>query len=137
MYTAKLSQGQYSGVMPDDGGWPRSASPFRPVVRGRPRGEEPMPGSPGRRRCAVSAGQWQWDPIKSEWDVQHPDGSHTNVGEDGEITHGPDNFPGAPRPSRFNWGHFGIKVLMVVVVVAAIAAAPETGGGSLVVVVAG
>jgi len=27
-----------------------------------------------------------------EWDVQHPDGTHTNVGSDGNITHGPDNF---------------------------------------------
>lgn len=22
---------------------------------------------------------WQWDPSKAEWDVQHPDGTHTNV----------------------------------------------------------
>ena len=35
---------------------------------------------------------WQWDPRKGEWDVQHPDGSHTNVGPDGNVTHGPDNF---------------------------------------------
>ncbi len=27
------------------------------------------------------------------WDVQHPDGSHTNVAPDGSIHHGPDNFP--------------------------------------------
>jgi len=26
------------------------------------------------------------------WDVQHPDGSHTNVGPNGEVQHGPDNF---------------------------------------------
>jgi Domain of unknown function (DUF4157)/Pretoxin HINT domain len=36
---------------------------------------------------------WQVDPTKArtgrffEWDVQHPDGTHTNVGEDGNITH--------------------------------------------------
>ncbi len=36
---------------------------------------------------------WQVDPTKArtgrffEWDVQHPDGTHTNVGEDGTITH--------------------------------------------------
>jgi RHS repeat-associated protein len=35
---------------------------------------------------------WRWDPIKKEWDVQHHDGSHTNVGTDGKITHGPNNF---------------------------------------------
>ncbi len=27
------------------------------------------------------------------WDVQHLDGRHTNVGPDGEVHHGPDNFP--------------------------------------------
>jgi len=27
------------------------------------------------------------------WDVEHPGGSHTNVGPDGEIHHGADNFP--------------------------------------------
>jgi hypothetical protein len=27
------------------------------------------------------------------WDVEHPDGNHTNVRPDGEIHHGPDNFP--------------------------------------------
>ena len=35
---------------------------------------------------------WEWDPIKGEWDVQHPDGSHTNIGPDGNVTHGPDKF---------------------------------------------
>ena len=29
----------------------------------------------------------QWDPIKQEWDVQHRDGSHTNVNIHGNITH--------------------------------------------------
>lgn len=43
--------------------------------------------------------QWVWDPIKNEWDVQHPDGSHTNIGPDGEITHGDDNMGRAPKPS--------------------------------------
>ncbi len=26
------------------------------------------------------------------WDVQHADGSHTNIGLDGQVKHGPDNF---------------------------------------------
>ncbi len=30
---------------------------------------------------------WEWDPKKQEWDVQHPDGSHTNVDSEGNITH--------------------------------------------------
>ena len=36
---------------------------------------------------------WRWDPKKSEWDVQHPDGSHTNVNADGDVTHGENKFP--------------------------------------------
>lgn len=43
--------------------------------------------------------QWKWDPIKGEWDVQHPDGSHTNVGLDGEITHGDNNTGRQPKPA--------------------------------------
>jgi len=43
----------------------------------------------------------EWRPHRSpggnpedlHWDVQHRDGSHTNVGLDGEVHHGPDNFP--------------------------------------------
>jgi hypothetical protein len=27
------------------------------------------------------------------WDVQHRDGSHTNIRPDGEVDHGKDNFP--------------------------------------------
>ena len=41
--------------------------------------------------------RWRWDPRKAEWDVQHRDGSHTNVDPGGEITHGPDNFPRIPH----------------------------------------
>jgi hypothetical protein len=26
------------------------------------------------------------------WDVQHPNGKHTNIRPDGEVQHGPDNF---------------------------------------------
>ncbi|MGH3319767.1 MAG: hypothetical protein ACRDN9_06215 [Streptosporangiaceae bacterium] len=41
--------------------------------------------------------RWKWDPIKGEWDVTHRDKSHTNIGPDGKITHGPDNFPNRSR----------------------------------------
>jgi hypothetical protein len=27
------------------------------------------------------------------WDVQHPDGSHTNIRPNGEVHHGADNYP--------------------------------------------
>jgi hypothetical protein len=56
--------------------------------------------------------EWQWDPVKGEWDVQHKipgskKTSHTNVGEDGEITHGEDNFPRKPRPKGNQSGQQG------------------------------
>jgi hypothetical protein len=36
---------------------------------------------------------WEWDRLhKDHWDVQHPDGSHTNVFPDGSVR-GNDNFP--------------------------------------------
>lgn len=53
--------------------------------------------------------EWQWDPQKGEWDVQHKvrgtnKTTHTNVGEDGEITHGDDNFPKQPKAKGGNQG---------------------------------
>lgn len=57
-----------------------------------------LPGNQGYRDA--DGNRWQWDNKKQEWDVQHPDGSHTNVGENGEITHGADNFPSKPRPKN-------------------------------------
>lgn len=47
----------------------------------------------------IDDNQWKPDipfggnPEDLHWDVQHPDGSHTNVRPDGEIHHGEDNFP--------------------------------------------
>jgi len=35
---------------------------------------------------------WQWDGHGRHWDVQHADGTHTNVASDGHVHHGPDNF---------------------------------------------
>jgi hypothetical protein len=48
----------------------------------------------------VDGNVWVWDPrghAGPHWDVQHPDGSHTNVYPDGEIHQGADNFPNKPR----------------------------------------
>ncbi len=46
---------------------------------------------------------WKWDPsghAGPHWDVQHPDGSHTNVSPEGQVI-GPDNFPNkAPAGSQ-------------------------------------
>lgn len=45
---------------------------------------------------------WKWDPsghAGPHWDVEHPDGSHTNVAPDGTVI-GKDNFPNkAPKGS--------------------------------------
>jgi hypothetical protein len=40
---------------------------------------------------------WEWDPVKGEWDVQTGK-KHTNIGPDGEITHGDNNTGRQPMP---------------------------------------
>ena len=43
----------------------------------------------------------EWKPVAGStgldedfhWDIEHKDGTHTNVRPDGEVHHGPDNFP--------------------------------------------
>lgn len=46
--------------------------------------------------------RWEWAPPGQQhggphWDVQHPDGSHTNVAPDGTVI-GKDNFPNKSKP---------------------------------------
>jgi hypothetical protein len=95
---------------------PRGGShPFEPK-KGQ-RLSEPVQCDPGgggclpRRKATVNrerdgsfvdkhGNRWQWDPVKGEWDVQHKDGTHTNVSPDGEVTHGPNNFPNKSRTER-------------------------------------
>jgi YD repeat-containing protein len=48
----------------------------------------------------ANGNSWRWDTRKGEWDVQHPDGSHTNVSPDGKVTHGPNNFPPGSRNNK-------------------------------------
>jgi RHS repeat-associated protein len=68
-----------------------------PYVPGT-KGNKPikLPGNQGWRD--KFGNRWVWDNNKNEWDVQHPNGTHTNVDPDGEKTHGPDNFPQNPNP---------------------------------------
>ncbi len=35
---------------------------------------------------------WEWNARQGHWDVQHPNGTHTNVNPNGSVTHGPNNF---------------------------------------------
>jgi hypothetical protein len=42
--------------------------------------------------------EWDWDPIKEEFDVQNSD-KHTNIGPDGKITHGENNTGRSPKPA--------------------------------------
>jgi len=53
--------------------------------------------------------RWEWDPVKGEWDVNHPDGSHTNVGVDGNITHGKNRT--GRKPAGGDSAQFSLPVL--------------------------
>ena len=72
--------------------------------------------------------EWVWDPIKGEWDVQ-TGSKHTNVGPDGEITHGPNNTGRQPQqpPADDNTSNFVsnwiLPALAVVAIVAVVAIA--------------
>jgi RHS repeat-associated protein len=89
-----------------------------------------LKGNQGYRDC--NGNRWVKDPQKGEWDVQHPDGTHTNVGENGEVTHGEDNFPGASNAEasgpNIDWptvGSYAIAAVVVAVVIVAVILAPE------------
>ena len=85
--------------------------PYDPGTKGgKPR---KLPGSQGFRDKYGDS--WKWDPVKKEFDVTHRDGSHTNIGEDGEITHGPNNTGRSPQVSN--------------IVAAGAAGAAAAGGG--------
>jgi len=89
-------------------GYPKNMLPAGgdyPYVSGAAEEVAPAPGG-GGGYLDQHGNVWQVDPTKArtqkffEWDVQHPDGSHTNVGSDGSITHGDNNFPEAQRPPK-------------------------------------
>jgi hypothetical protein len=77
---------------------PRAGShPYIPPLRGdwlrsAPRG-------PNHGYLVDDGNEWVPHPPPSgskedfHWDVQHPDGRHTNVRPNGEVHHGADNFP--------------------------------------------
>jgi hypothetical protein len=45
--------------------------------------------------------EWKWDPIKGEYDVQNPNGKHSNINPDGMVTHGgEDNMPQQPKAEQ-------------------------------------
>jgi RHS repeat-associated protein len=63
---------------------------------------------------------WEWDPSGHggpHWDVQHPNGKHTNVGEDGAVI-GKDNFRSSKRFDATGLLIFGGVGLFCVAVVA-------------------
>ena len=67
-----------------------------------------LPGSQGYRDKVGD--RWVWDPNKQEWDVQHRDGSHTNVGEDGRITHAQGDLSGVAVLGVVTIGVVGLLV---------------------------
>jgi hypothetical protein len=99
---------------PAGSGWPGQAANLptggdRPYVppknsHGKPK-KVPAGGRGGAKGYEDADGNiWVWNPPGgrtshggAHWDVQHPDGSHTNVDPDGRITHGDDNFPNKSR----------------------------------------
>jgi Novel toxin 17 len=89
--------------MSTGGGWP-TKYPWRLLPRlGRhpylpPRLDWLKNPPRGPQRGYLDAAGNEWVPDASanaddfHWDVQHPNGLHTNVRPDGEIHHGDDNF---------------------------------------------
>jgi len=63
---------------------------------------------------------WQWDPIKGEWDVQTGD-DHTNVGPNGNKTHGPNNTGRAPQESDSNFASIAEDYILPAVAITAVA----------------
>ena len=63
---------------------------------------------------------WQWDPIKGEWDVQTGK-KHTNVGPDGEITHGPNNTGRQPQDNDSNFISFAEDYALPAVAITGVA----------------
>jgi hypothetical protein len=74
----------------------------RPYVPPRGAHGRPQPVRGGGFKDAYG-NVWKWDPsghAGPHWDVEHPDGSHTNVAPDGTVIGGRDNFPNkAPKGS--------------------------------------
>jgi hypothetical protein len=106
---------------PAGSGWPGQAGNLptggdRPYVppknsHGKPK-KVPAGGRGGAKGYEDADGNiWVWNPPGGRtahggphWDVQHPDGSHTNVDPDGTITHGDDNFPNKSRGGSSDGG---------------------------------
>ncbi|MET0816714.1 MAG: hypothetical protein ABWZ67_04130 [Solirubrobacteraceae bacterium] len=93
--------------------WPGQAANLpqggeRPYVPPKSSRGQPKKVPAGRRGGArgyedADGNIWVWNPPGSptahggpHWDVEHKDGSHTNVNPDGSVR-GPDNFPNRPR----------------------------------------
>ena len=96
--------------------WPGQAANLpqtgdRPYVppkssRGQPKKVPSGSRGGGRGYEDADGNIWIWNPPGSptahggpHWDVEHKDGSHTNVNPDGSVR-GPDNFPNRPRGSE-------------------------------------
>ncbi len=71
----------------------------RPYVSPRPEWLRSPPRGPQGGYLDDGGNEWIPHPSPSgreeafHWDVEHADGSHTNIRPDGEVHHGADNFP--------------------------------------------
>ena len=76
--------------LPRDGAHPHTPPEGRDWLTNPPRG-------PQNGYLDADANEWvphfpPLVPLHFHWDVQHPNGRHTNVGTDGAVDHGADNF---------------------------------------------
>jgi hypothetical protein len=86
--------------------------PYVPPKSSRGQPKKVPTGSRGKQKGYEDADGniWIWNPPGSptahggpHWDVEHKDGSHTNVNPDGSVR-GPDNFPNKSRGGSSNGG---------------------------------
>ena len=104
--TGQTSPAPDSGVLPIQANWPThlpkaGERPYSPPKDYHGRVERNRAGHYVDREGNI----WEWKSRERggeppHWDVQHRDGSHTNVLPDGKVWHGPDNFPNQPRQNE-------------------------------------
>ena len=72
----------------------------RPYIPQKQKGAPEVVRVKGGGYVDADGNTWVWDPSGHggpHFDVQHPDGTYTNVYPDGEVHQGNDNFPQAPK----------------------------------------
>ena len=74
-----------------------------PYVAPKQKGNPEVVKTKGGGYVDADGNVWVWDKSGHggpHYDVQHPDGTHTNVYPDGEVHQGKDNFPQRPKSPK-------------------------------------